>query len=137
MPISDINPQNSINTGINQGELIKPRPAATETGEEKPTVIKEREYVEERQDKTREKSSKLKEINDPDVVSEAVRQLNELSEKFNNSIKFKVHEGTKRLMIDIVNKESGKIVRSIPPEEILDKLARTREFLGMLFDEKV
>jgi flagellar protein FlaG len=49
---------------------------------------------------------------------------------------FSRHEGTGKTMIKVVNKDTGDVIREIPPEKALDMAAKMDEMLGILFDQK-
>lgn len=49
----------------------------------------------------------------------------------------KVHEQTKAVMVKVFNKDTGELIREIPPEKTLDLVAKMMEFAGILVDEKV
>ncbi len=49
---------------------------------------------------------------------------------------FSVHKDTKQIMVKVLEKESGKVVREIPPEKMLDFVARLWEMAGILVDER-
>jgi len=50
---------------------------------------------------------------------------------------FNVTLETGDLMIQVVNRETGDVVRQIPPEEVIEFARRFREVLGLLIDEKI
>jgi flagellar protein FlaG len=47
-----------------------------------------------------------------------------------------VHEDTERIVVEVVNKDSGEVIRQIPPEYILDIMAKIDALLGVFVDEK-
>jgi len=49
---------------------------------------------------------------------------------------FSVHERTKQIMVKVLNKETGEVIREIPPEKNLDFLAKIWEKIGILIDER-
>lgn len=51
--------------------------------------------------------------------------------------KYGIHEETNRIIIQIVDKETNKLIRECPSREDLDRLARTLESTGNLLDEKM
>lgn len=53
------------------------------------------------------------------------------------SFEMKVHEGTHSIMVKVFNKETGELIREIPPEKTLDLVVKMMEFAGILIDEKV
>ncbi|EHS55366.1 flagellar protein FlaG [Paenibacillus sp. Aloe-11] len=48
-----------------------------------------------------------------------------------------VHEKTHAIMIKVLNKETGDLIREVPPEKILDLAARMMEITGIIVDKKV
>ncbi len=53
------------------------------------------------------------------------------------SLEMSVHEDTQEVMIKVMDKETGELIREVPPEKMLDLFAKMREFAGILFDERV
>ena len=49
---------------------------------------------------------------------------------------FGIHEGTNRLTIKIIDKESKEVLKELPPEKILDMIAKAWELAGIMVDEK-
>jgi flagellar protein FlaG len=50
---------------------------------------------------------------------------------------FHVSVETGDLLIQVVDGETGDIVRQIPPDEVIAFMRRFREVLGLLLDEKI
>ncbi len=50
---------------------------------------------------------------------------------------FGIHDGTNRVTIKIVDRDTKKVIKEIPPEKTLDMLARIWEMAGILVDEKL
>lgn len=63
--------------------------------------------------------------------------LNEMVKVFNRKIDFIVHNETNRTMVKVIDIASGKVLREIPPEEILDLVAKMQEAFGIIFDIRV
>ncbi len=53
------------------------------------------------------------------------------------TIEFSFDDEVGRVVVKVKSKESGEIVRQIPPEDFLAFSARFREMLGVLFDEVI
>ncbi len=49
---------------------------------------------------------------------------------------FGIHEGTNRVMIKIVDKESKDVLKEYPPEQTLDMIQKVWEMAGIMIDEK-
>ncbi|MCR4617413.1 MAG: flagellar protein FlaG [Lachnospiraceae bacterium] len=68
-------------------------------------------------------------------------QLKKALEQFNKSrgnseAVYGIHEGTNRVTIKIVNKDTHEVIKELPPEKTLDMIARVWEMAGILVDEK-
>ena len=68
-------------------------------------------------------------------------QLKKALEQFNKSrgnseAIYGIHEGTNRVTIKIVNKDTKEVIKELPPEKTLDMIARVWEMAGILVDEK-
>ena len=66
-----------------------------------------------------------------EALDEAIKQMNKAAEAFNVELKFSVHEGTDRVMVQVVNKESQEIIREIPPERVLNMVAQIQTMIGI------
>lgn len=67
----------------------------------------------------------------------------EMIEKANKAItgatcrfEYSIHEGTKEIMVKVINKETQEVIREIPPEKILDMVAKMWELVGIMVDER-
>ncbi len=67
------------------------------------------------------------------------KALEEINKKMlhNSEAIFGIHEATNRVTIKIVDKESKKVLKEIPPEETLDMIAKVWELAGIMVDEKM
>lgn len=74
----------------------------------------------------------------PSPSAEAVKKaVEELNKKMANSVaQFGIHEETNHITIKIVDKESRKVIKELPPEKTLDMIAKVWEMAGILVDEK-
>lgn len=64
------------------------------------------------------------------------KAVEELNKKMGNSEAiFGIHEGTNRVTIKIVDKESKEVIKELPPEKTLDMIARVWEMAGIMVDE--
>jgi flagellar protein FlaG len=70
-----------------------------------------------------------------DQIKKAVEQLNKKMANNSEAI-FGIHEGTNRVTIKIVDKDTKKVLKELPPEKTLDMIAKVWEMAGILVDEK-
>lgn len=71
---------------------------------------------------------------DPERLKRAVEQLNK--NMSNSEAIYGIHEGTNRVTIKIVNKDTKEVIKELPPEKTLDMIAKAWELAGILVDEK-
>lgn len=74
---------------------------------------------------------------DPEKVEEFGKVLKSLFEVFNLELHFTIHRPTGEVIARIVNRETGEVIREIPPEKFLDMIAKLQELAGILVDEVV
>ena len=74
----------------------------------------------------------------PSPTAEAVKKaVDEMNKKMANSVaQFGIHEETNHITIKIVDKETKKVIKELPPEKTLDMIAKVWEMAGLLVDEK-
>lgn len=69
-------------------------------------------------------------------LQKAVEEINKKM-LHNSEAVFGIHEATNRVTIKIVDKESKKVLKEIPPEETLDMIAKVWELAGIMVDTKM
>jgi flagellar protein FlaG len=68
---------------------------------------------------------------------EAIEKANKALRGADKRFEFSIHEGTKEIMVKVINDETDEIIREIPPEKILDMVAKMWEMAGILVDRKI
>lgn len=48
-----------------------------------------------------------------------------------------IHDKTHEIMVKVLNKDTGEVIREVPPEKTLDLVAKMMELAGILVDEKI
>lgn len=74
-------------------------------------------------------------------VNQAIPKVRELMEKNQRSLDFKVAEKENRIIITVIDKETDKVIRQIPPEDLLQMAESLDQGLdglqsGVMFDSK-
>lgn len=69
-------------------------------------------------------------------VEEITDGLNDFMQSINTDLRFVLHRKTDQLMVQVVDIKTNKVLREAPPKEILDTLAKIRDLVGALLDEK-
>lgn len=91
----------------------------------------------EAEDKTPNAENEEKEESSAQMTSslkEAISKIN--SAQGNAEAVYGIHEGTNRVMIKMVDKETRKVIKEFPAEETLDLIAKAWELAGIMVDEK-
>ncbi|MDI6869879.1 MAG: flagellar protein FlaG [Bacillota bacterium] len=73
---------------------------------------------------------------DKEQLQAVLDKLNIVLNALDIQARFSVHEATKRVWVRVVNVETGKLIREIPPKRILDMAAKMMELVGLLLDER-
>lgn len=67
-------------------------------------------------------------------IKKAVEEINKKAK--NSEAVFGIHEGTNRVTIKIVDKQTKETIKEFPPEKTLDMISRVWEMAGLMVDEK-
>lgn len=68
-------------------------------------------------------------------VEQAAEKLNRLM--IDKRMQFDVSEKSNRIIVKIIDQESGEVISEIPPDKIVKMLDSIQEYLGMLIDKKI
>ncbi len=72
---------------------------------------------------------------DPELLKKVTEDLNENFRIFNTTINFSIDETSGNTVIKIMDRETEKVVREIPPEQLLELASRLAEIIGRIVDE--
>ena len=67
-------------------------------------------------------------------IKKAVEDINKKA--VNSEAIFGIHEATNRVTIKIVDKDTKKVIKELPPEKTMDMIAKVWEMAGLMVDEK-
>jgi flagellar protein FlaG len=91
---------------------------------------------------TKENDKTIVQNNEPKKVSEeeliaTIESANKKFEIYDKRLEFSIHEKTKEIVVKIIDTKTDEIIKEIPPEKILDMVAKLMELAGILVDEKI
>ncbi|MGC9457326.1 MAG: flagellar protein FlaG [Halothiobacillaceae bacterium] len=75
-------------------------------------------------------------------IREAVDEANEMMQSIRRDLRFEMNDDAERLVVKVVNSESGDVVRQIPSDEMLGLIAKLKEMnesgenVGALIEER-
>lgn len=70
------------------------------------------------------------------VLADAIERANKAISGTTRKFEISVHEKTNNIMVKVIDAETNKVVREVPPEKILDMLAKLWELAGIVVDER-
>jgi flagellar protein FlaG len=76
------------------------------------------------------------ERNTVDKVTSTTRDLQKISMAF-NKLKYVVDHESNQVMVKVIDPETDKVVKVLPPEELQRLHFKIKEAIGFLFDEQV
>ncbi|WP_409343779.1 flagellar protein FlaG [Paenibacillus sp. MBLB4367] len=74
-------------------------------------------------------------ISDEQLIK-AIERAVKAMQGASTQLEFSIHEKTKQIMVKVMDKDTGQVLREIPPEKNLDFVAKLWEMAGILVDEK-
>lgn len=69
-------------------------------------------------------------------LTQVVNKSNEYTLGLDAQFEFRIHERTGRTLVRLVNKESGEVLKEIPPQKMLDIVADIWDAIGINVDRK-
>ncbi|SFE92859.1 flagellar protein FlaG [Alteribacillus iranensis] len=70
-------------------------------------------------------------------LEEQVESMNQMMESIFTQLKFHIHEDLDRIYVQVLERDTEKVIREIPPEKFLDMIASMLEHIGLIIDEKI
>ena len=124
----------TMNTPKPVAQVEKPEISADSTVQAAEKVDKTTSVVENAQAKGQNNGSAEQEQPSNEQIKKAVEKLNK--NMTNSEAVFGIHEGTNRVTIKIVDKDTKEVIKELPPEKTLDMIAKAWELAGILVDER-
>ncbi|MED9904689.1 MAG: flagellar protein FlaG [Lachnospiraceae bacterium] len=125
----------SVQTQSRQFGTVKPATDYTDVSKQDVSnqVDNTISIVENAQDKSSANSESGKKPTN-EQVKKAVEALNK--KMAHSEAVFGIHEGTNRVTIKIIDRDTKELIKELPPEKTLDMIAKVWELAGILVDEK-
>lgn len=79
---------------------------------------------------------KVEENISDEELKKAVDKINDQILGVNTRFQYKIHEGTERIMVKLVDTETNTVIKEIPPEKMLDMVAEIWKRVGLIIDNK-
>ena len=74
--------------------------------------------------------------NEKVYLNEALEKLKTIGDIFNRRLDFEVDEDTNRIIVKVIDTKTDKVIKEIPPEQLVQLAAKIQEMIGLLVDEE-
>lgn len=124
-------------------KTTQPKPvepvAHTEVSENAGSISKDTITIRKKDSAGKQNEQGMEDNNRQQPSEEAVKKaIDDLNKRMGNTeCQFGVHEGTNRITIKILDKDTHEVVKELPPEKTLDLIKKAWEMAGLLVDEKL
>ncbi|MCL2759466.1 MAG: flagellar protein FlaG [Treponema sp.] len=71
----------------------------------------------------------------PQIIQSTAADLQKLSNAFNKKLQFVVEHGSNQVIVKVIDKETDKVIKELPPAELQRLHTNLKEAIGLLFDE--
>ena len=121
----------NLNTTLTQDQKAVPQSSPAVAKENKESAFMDAKRV------SQMSEYEKKELPIPErVVIDAIEKANKAISVANRKFEYSIHEKTKEIMIKVIDTDTNQVVREIPPEKILDMVAKMWEMAGLMVDER-
>lgn len=120
----------TVNSIQNKSEVVSSNVIAPTVVDQQPPIRDTKEIGENERKETRVTVAEEQLIKN---IERAVRSL----QGPQTTLEISIHEKTHDIMVKVLNKETGELIREVPREKTLDLVAKMMEIAGILVDEKI
>lgn len=75
-------------------------------------------------------------LNDKEFI-DAFEKVNKEFLTYDRKLEFSIHEKTNQVMVKVIDLHTEEVIREVPPEKILDLVAKLWEVAGLIVDERI
>ncbi|TAH63570.1 MAG: flagellar protein FlaG [Gottschalkiaceae bacterium] len=91
---------------------------------------------------TKEKAAENVELNlkkeySEEEIKSAIGSVNKAINPYDRKLEFSIHEATRYISVKVIDTNTDEVIREIPPEKILDMVAKLWEMAGIIVDKKI
>jgi len=70
-------------------------------------------------------------------IDEIIQDFRHLAHAYNKRLDFNLDSESGEIVVKIIDKSTDKVIKEVPPKELLKVHARIRQAMGLLFDELI
>ena len=106
------------------------RPASSTGSQEVSVPVKPQQQQEEAQQEQYVKPGSM----DEESTKNMTEELNKAMERANSNLEFKYHKEVNMMSVAVVDKTSGKVIKELPPEEMVNNMIKSKIWIGAFLD---
>ena len=72
---------------------------------------------------------------DETATKNMTEELNKAMERANSNLEFKYHKEVNMMSVAVVDKTSGKVIKELPPEEMVNNIIKNKIWIGAFLDK--
>lgn len=69
-------------------------------------------------------------------IMKAIERANKAINASGRTFEYRIHEKTREIMVKVIDSDTKEVIREIPPEKVLDMVAKMLEMAGIIVDER-
>ena len=73
----------------------------------------------------------------PQILNSTAADLERISLVFNKKLQFVVDHGSNEVIVKVIDRETDKVIKELPPEELQRLHSNLKDTIGLLFDTRV
>jgi len=73
----------------------------------------------------------------PQEITRVAADIERVGQTFNKKLQFVVDQQSQEVIVKVIDKETDKVIKVLPPEELQRLHRKLRETIGFLFNETV
>ena len=70
-------------------------------------------------------------------LDKAIKEMNGLAKNLRNDVRFQISEELGELVVQVIDSETDEVIRTIPPEYLLNLKVKLRDQVGLLLDREL
>lgn len=71
-----------------------------------------------------------------EAIVKAIEKANKAINGVGKRFEYSVHKKTGEILVKVINQDTNEVIREIPPEKLLDLVAKLQEICGVIIDER-
>jgi len=107
------------------------RPASSMGSQEVAAPVKPQQQQEEAQQEQYVKPGSM----DEESTKNMTEELNKAMQRANSNLEFKYHKEVNMMSVAVVDKTSGKVIKELPPEEMVNNMIKSKIWIGAFLDK--